>query len=202
MKSFIIHSLENEKQIIQWLQAQDKRAISHLYDAYGGALYGLILRMVQSEEVAQDLVQDTFVKVWKNGHRYDSSKGRLFTWIINIGRNTAINAIQSKAYKNSLKNQAIENLVHSNGNGSVIHELNVNKIGLQGLVNQLEEKYRIIIDLLYFQGYTQREVEQQLGIPLGTIKSRARIALRELRKAFDHNAGVWLMIAYFFDKIW
>ena len=188
--------MKDEKQIIQWLQAQDKRAISYLYDAYSGALYGLILRMVQSEEVAQDLVQDTFVKVWKNGHRYNSTKGTLFTWIINIGRNTAINAVQSKAYKNSLKNHPIENLVHSNGNGSVIHELDVNKIGLQGLVNQLEEKYRVIIELLYFQGYTQRELEKQLNIPLGTIKSRVRIALRELKKSFDYNTSVWLIVAY------
>lgn len=188
--------MKDEKQIIQWLQARDKRAINYLYDAYGAALYGLIFRMVQSEEVAQDLVQDTFVKVWKNGDRYDASKGTLFTWIINIGRNTAINAIQSKAYRNSLKNQSVENLVHSNGHTTVIHELNVNQIGLKGLVNELDEKYRVLIELLYFQGYTQREAEEHLGIPLGTIKSRVRIALRELRKAFEHSAPLWGLILY------
>ncbi|MEM9991721.1 MAG: sigma-70 family RNA polymerase sigma factor [Bacteroidota bacterium] len=195
--------MENEKQIIHWLKAHDKRAISHLYDAYSGALYGLILRMVQSEEVAQDLVQDTFVKIWKNGHRYDASKGKLFTWVISIGRNTAINAVQSKAYKNSLKQQKIEHLVHANGNGSsnghqslMTHEIDVNKIGLKGLVNELDEKYRVIIELLYFKGYTQREAEEQLGIPLGTIKSRVRIALRELRKVFEHQTGIWVVLAY------
>ena len=189
--------MRDEKQIIQWLQAQDKRAISHLYDAYGAALYGLIFRMVKSEEVAQDLVQDTFVKVWKNGHRYDATKGTLFTWLINIGRNTAINAIQSKSYRNSLKNQNVENLANSNSHPSVIHELNVNQIGLKGLINELDEKYSVLIDLIYFKGYTQREAEKHLGIPLGTIKSRVRIALRELRKAFEHNASTgYLLLAY------
>lgn len=189
--------MKNETQIIQWLQTQDKRAIAHLYDAYGAALYGLIFRMVQSEEVAQDLVQDTFVKVWKNGHRYDASKGTLFTWLINIARNTAINAIQSKGYRNSLKNQSVENLVHSSSHASVAHELNVNQIGLKGLVNELDEKYRVIIELIYFKGYTQREAEEYLKIPLGTIKSRVRIALRELRKAFGHGAsGLFVMLMY------
>jgi len=176
-----------EKQLIQWLQQQDKKAIEALYEQYSAALYGMLLRMTKDEMLAQDILQEVFVKVWKNGARYDSKKGKLFTWLINITRNTAINTLQSKAHRNSQKNQSLQNLVDHSKNSTLIQQTNVNKIGLTGLVNQLEEKYRIIIELIYFQGYTQKEIEEHLDIPLGTVKSRLRIALRELRKVFEYE---------------
>ncbi|MEM8523396.1 MAG: sigma-70 family RNA polymerase sigma factor [Bacteroidota bacterium] len=176
-----------EQQLIRWLQQKDKRAIEALYDQYSAALYGMLLRMTQDEMLAQDILQEAFVKVWKNGNRYDAQKGRLFTWLINIARNTAINTLQSKAHRNSQKNQSLQNLVHPSENSTLIQQTNVNKIGLTGLVNQLEDKYRIIIELIYFQGYTQKEIEEHLDIPLGTVKSRLRIGLRELRKVFEYE---------------
>lgn len=179
-----------EKQLIQWLQKQDKKAIEALYDQYSAALYGMLLRMTQDEMLAQDILQEVFVKVWKNGDRYDSNKGKLFTWLINITRNTAINTLQSKAHRNSQKNQSLQNLVDHSKDSTLIQQTNVNKIGLTGLVNQLEEKYRIIIELVYFQGYTQKEIEEHLDIPLGTVKSRLRIALRELRKVFEYERSL------------
>ena len=179
-----------EKQLIQWLQQKDKRAIEALYDQYSAALYGMLLRMTQDEMLAQDILQEVFVKVWKNGNRYDSNKGRLFTWLINIARNTAINTLQSKAHRNGQKNQSLQNLVDHSKNSTLIQQTNVNKIGLTGLVNQLEEKYRVIIELIYFQGYTQKEIEEHLEIPLGTVKSRLRIALRELRKVFEYERSL------------
>lgn len=186
---------------MEWLAAKDKRVMAHLYDQYSAAMYGLILRMVQSETAAQDILQEVFLKVWKYGDKYDRSKGTLFTWLIRITRNTTINTIQSKSYKMQLKQDAINyDTIHANGNGTLIRHLNVNKIGLKGLVTQLEEKYRIIIDLVYFQGFTQNEVVEHLGIPLGTVKSRVRIGLRELRKKFDHTALTILMtVIHFFS---
>lgn len=179
-----------EKQLIQWLQQKDKKAIEALYDQYSAALYGMLLRMTQDEMLAQDILQEVFVKVWKNGDQYDSEKGKLFTWLINIARNTAINTLQSKAHRNSQKNQSLQNLVDHSKNPTLIQQTNVNKIGLTGLVNQLEEKYRVIIELIYFQGYTQKEIEEHLDIPLGTVKSRLRIALRELRKVFEYERSL------------
>ena len=189
-----------EKQLIQWLQQKNKRAIEALYDQYSAALYGMLLRMTQDEMLAQDILQEVFVKVWKNGDRYDSQKGKLFTWLINIARNTAINTLQSKAHRNSQKNQSLQNLVDHSKNSTLIQQTNVNKIGLTGLVNQLEEKYRVIIELIYFQGYTQKEIEEHLDIPLGTVKSRLRIALRELRKVFEYERS--LISIFFLLLMW
>ncbi|MEM9888344.1 MAG: sigma-70 family RNA polymerase sigma factor [Bacteroidota bacterium] len=179
--------MAEQKEVIRWLQQKDKRAIPYLYDHYSAALYGMLVRLLQDEALAQDVLQEAFIKFWKNGHRYDSKKGTLFTWLSSITRNTALNTLQSKAHRNTQKNQSMETLVHHSRNSTLIQQTNVNKIGLKGLVSTLEEKYRIIIDLAYFQGYTQKEIEEHLNIPLGTVKSRLRIALRELRTLFDYE---------------
>ncbi|NJL74157.1 MAG: sigma-70 family RNA polymerase sigma factor [Saprospiraceae bacterium] len=187
-----------EKKIIAWLIAKDKRAIEYLYDRYGNALYGMVLRIVHSETLAQDIVQEAFVKIWQHGEKYDEQKASLFTWMVQITRNTALTFMHSKAYRESLKRDSLNTFDHLNGNTTLIQQINVNKIGLNGLISQLEEKYRTIIDLIYFQGYTQQEVEVFLGIPLGTVKSRLKIALRELRKAFDQNSLTLLAYSLFF----
>lgn len=162
------------------LQQQDRAVIGELYDAYGSALYGVVLRVVQVPELAQQVLQDTFLKAWRNGPSYDASKGRLFTWLLNIARNTAIDATRTAHFQNSRKTDNLETLVHQPGGQSV----NTDTLGLREQVNKLEEKYRQLIELVYFQGYTQEEVAEETGIPLGTVKTRLRYAVGELRRVF------------------
>lgn len=176
--------------LINRLRQQDKAAIGALYDAYGGALYGVVLRIVQSPELAEQAIQDTFLKAWRNGPQYDANKGRLFTWLLNIARNTAIDATRSAAFKQSRKTDSAEVLAKHTGGDAI----NPEHIGLRDLVNRLEEKYRILIDLVYFQGYTQEEAAEETGIPIGTIKTRLRYAVNALRSAF----GVAIVILFIF----
>ena len=171
-----------EKLIIRLLIKNDERAISMLYDDYATALYGVVFRIVLSEKIAEDVMQDAFVKIWKNGQYYNSSKGTLFTWVLNICRNKAIDATRSKHYRGNGKVQNFEQTVVKKT--KPFYEININQIGLREQVNKLEEKYRIIIELLYFQGHTQKEVEQKLNIPLGTVKSRLKIGLKALQKVY------------------
>ena len=174
-----------ENNIIHQLQHQDKQVISLLYDQYSASLYGIILKIVRDEGIAKDVLQEVFVKIWKNGPKYNPSKGSLFTWMLNIARNTSIDKTRSANYRHNGKIQTMDATVYHNG--SLKHEQNTDTIGLKGIVNTLDEKYREIIELIYFNGYTQKEVEEHLGIPLGTVKSRVRIALRELRKQFGEQ---------------
>ena len=168
--------------IIKQLQEQNKQAISALYDQYGPALYGIVLKIVRSEMIAEDVLQEAFVKIWKKGHSYDPSKGTLFTWMLNITRNTAIDKLRTEESRNRIATNQQE----------VFSETPTDHIGLNTQVNKLEEKYRHVIDLIYFKGYTQEEVTEELNIPLGTVKSRVRIALRELRKVFSvQYSSVW-----------
>lgn len=180
---FLIHRMRaTEEDIIALLKEQDKSAISLLYDQYAATLFGIVLRIVRSETLAEDAVQDAFVKVWHHRTNYDESKGTLFTWLLNIARNTAIDKIRSAEFRQSSKIQTLDPSVY-NGEGLSI-EFNPDCIGLDKIVKKLEEKYRIIVELIFFRGFTQNEVTEHLDIPLGTVKSRLRIALRELRKYF------------------
>jgi RNA polymerase sigma factor (sigma-70 family) len=177
------HKIE-EEELVRLLSTQDKKAVGILYDNYSTALYGVIHRIVQSEEIAEDTLQEAFVKIWKTFGMYDSSKGRLFTWIMNIARNLAIDKVRSKDFINSSKNQSIDNIV------SFIdldnnHVPNPDTIGIRELLKKLTPEQKMIIDLLYFKGYTQAEVAEKLNMPLGTVKTRTRLAINTLRKEFD-----------------
>ncbi|MEM6379618.1 MAG: sigma-70 family RNA polymerase sigma factor [Bacteroidota bacterium] len=184
----------SNQDLIYRLQAQDRTVVGELYDLYSDTLYGIVLRIVQQEALAQDVLQESFVKIWKNGHKYDNKKGTLFTWMLNICRNTAIDKTRSANYKRQSKIHAIDQSVYNNEKWS--YEQKPDHIGLQQEVVKLEEKYREIIELIYFQGYTQQEVTEHLNIPLGTVKSRVRIGLRELRKLFLSDRATTAILFY------
>lgn len=172
-----------EKRLIQMLKDRDKQSMSLLYDQYSAALFGVALRIVKSEALAEDVLQDAFLKIWKSGASYDSKRGTLFTWMLNITRNTAIDKTRSQHFRASGKIQSLDTFVNGSERGST-EEVPIEHIGVRDEVKKLDEKYRQIIDLVYFNGYTQQEISDELGIPLGTVKTRVKIALRELRKIF------------------
>lgn len=154
-----------------------------MYDKYSAFLYGIIVRIVHSEETAEDVMQEVFVKIWKNIGSFDPAKAKLVTWIGNIARNLAIDKIRSKDYKNSLQNHDIEDYVN------IIEEspssaFNPEHIGVKEMLEKLTPEHRVLIDMVYFQGYTQAEVSVKLGIPLGTVKTRIRSALINLRNIY------------------
>ncbi len=173
-----ISVIKNEK-IISLLQLQDIEAISLLYDNYSTILYGFILRIVRSPDIAEDVLQETFVKVWKNGCHYDATKGKLSTWLLNIARNTAIDVTRSGGWKMSKRTNDVSFLDDFGE-----HFIKPEHIDLKDLASKLDPKYRVMIDLFYFQGYTHQEIEKEFNIPLGTIKTRLRAAVLDLRKVF------------------
>jgi RNA polymerase sigma factor (sigma-70 family) len=171
----------NESELVQLLKERDKAAFSELYDRYSGALYGVILRILKNnEEAAQDILQDSFIKIWKSFDSYDVTKGSLFTWILNVARNTAIDKGRS------LGRQPIQP-IDENVNISELHfvQSNIDRIGLKEIVSKLKPEHKTIIDMAYFNGFTQEEISDRLKLPLGTVKTRARTALIELRKIFN-----------------
>lgn len=182
-----------ESHIIELLQKQEKEAISILYDQYAATLHGIVLRIVHSKEIAEDVVQEAFVKAWRNGATYDRKKGTLFTWLLNITRNTAIDKTRTAAFQHRCKSQSVDSTLYDMPKLTI--DPKPEHIGLDKIVKDLEEKHRIIIDLIYFQGYTHAEVTEYLDIPLGTVKTRLRIALRELRKYFgEQKVFFWIIM--------
>src|ERR1700739_1924920 len=152
-----------------------------LYDNYSAALLGVIFRIVDSSEAAEDILQEVFIKIWKNISSYDRSKGKLFTWLINIARNAAIDSMRVKDYAIKSKIQSIDNSVRSI-NRQYNVSTQVDHIGLKTLVDKLKPEYKVLVDKLYFEGYTQEEAAEELGIPLGTVKTRIRAAINHLRE--------------------
>lgn len=170
-----------EDELILLLKKQEKAAFEYLYDHYSAALYGIILRIVKKDTLAEEVLQDAFLKIWKNIASYDPSKGRLFTWMLNISRNQAIDKTRSKEIKKTHKTDPVENVVNKI-NQHNYEEFSPENIGVKELLDILNIDQRKVIDLLYFQGYTQSEVAKEYGIPLGTIKTRLRAAMKHLRK--------------------
>lgn len=166
------------------LRNREKIAVEALYDMYSSSLYGVIVRIIIDTDTAEDVLQDTFVKIWHSFSSYSAEKGRLFTWMVNIARNLAIDKIRSKDFKNHSKNQELEN------NVTFIDEqrntvYNPELLGIKDLVGTLKPDQKSILDLVYFKGYTHVEAADELGIPLGTIKTRLRTAVLQLRKHFN-----------------
>lgn len=176
------------------LRQQDQRGFAILYDNYSAALYGVILKIVRTEETAADVMQDAFVKIWRNISSYERTKGSLFTWILNVARNTAIDKLRSQDYQQSLQNQPLDDSVGMVERENPI-ETQVDALGVRGLVDQLKPEYRSIVELVYFQGYTQAEVADELAVPLGTVKTRVKAALGHLRSLMG-NLGVWASLLW------
>lgn len=176
----------SEQEIISLLLQQNEKGFNYLYDNYSAAIYGIITRVVSEKEYADEIIQDVFVKIWKNIAQFDSEKGRLYTWMINLARNTAIDYIRSKGFQNEQKNQSIPDFV--NDSEQYATSANVDHIGVKEVLSQLKEEWRELIDLAYYKGYTQQEIAERLDIPIGTIKTRTRNALIELKNLLkDHR---------------
>jgi RNA polymerase sigma-70 factor (ECF subfamily) len=188
-----------ETEIIDLLSKKQQRGITLLYEHYSPALYNIILRIVQSEEIAEETLQDSYLKIWDNFSKYDASKGRLFTWMVRICRNLAIDKVRSSQFKKGNRTESIPDSVYNSD--SLSEELNTSDPGLRKVVSKLDDKTRVLIELLYFKDYTQREVSDALDIPLGTVKSRSRKAIQVLRQVLGNEGFLSAILITMFETI-
>lgn len=168
-----------ETNLVELLKQRSQQAFAYLYDNYSGSLYSVVLSIVADKETANDVLQEVFVKIWRQIESYDSGKGRLFTWMINVTRNAAIDTLRSKGFQNTKQNRELTEAVYEAGGTS---NTNIDHIGLRKIVHSLKDEYKSLVELSYFQGYTQEEISKMQDIPLGTVKTRLRAALIQLRE--------------------
>jgi RNA polymerase sigma-70 factor (ECF subfamily) len=176
-------SIYTEEELVLLLKQQSNDAFNYLYQHYSHVLYGVVKRVISDDQTAQDVLQEVFVKIWTNIERYDAAKGRIYTWMINIARNAAIDKLRSKGEIMKGKIQTGEEIVINNQKGTT--EQSTDTIGLRKAVGGLEPEYQAIVELAYFKGYTQDEISKVLNIPLGTVKTRMRHAIKVLRQNFS-----------------
>src|SRR5688572_9083026 len=170
----------SEQELVKRLQAKDKSALEHLYDNYSGALYGVIFRVIKNEDIAEEVLQDVFLKIWDRFEQYDSAKGKLFTWMLNIARNQAIDKTRSKEISKDQKTRGIEKVVSRIDNRESV-EQKVEDIGVKDIIKNLPDDQQFVVEYLYFKGYSQSELAEEFNIPLGTVKTRLRLAMQSLR---------------------
>lgn len=171
-----------EQELVAALKERQDQAFAFLYDHYGGALYSIIRQIVtDNNELAGDVLQEVFIHIWRKIETYDQTKGRLFTWLLNVGRNAAIDMVRSKGYQNSQKNRELADNVYKSAPNQTTQQ-NVDNIGLKKVLEKLKPEHRVLVELSYFKGFTHEEIAEMMKMPLGTVKTRIRNALLQLRE--------------------
>lgn len=168
----------SEQELVALLQQREEQAFSYLYDNYSGALLGVICGIISDRELAHDVLQNVFINIWRKIESYDPAKGRLFTWMLNIARNASIDEIRSRGYRDTQRNQPIAEDAELPGAVTIPV---VDDVGLKKVLRNLKDEWRTLIELSYFQGFTHEEIAKMQGLPLGTVKTRIRTALIQLR---------------------
>ena len=171
-----------ESELVLRLKNRDKGAMSYLYDNYSAALMGVTSRIIKDEDISQEVLQDVFMKIWNKIDQYDASKGRFFTWMMNLTRNTAIDKLRSKEISRSSKTDSMDDYVYTVDRQNST-EMHTDGIGVKALLNDLVDDQKFILQKIYFEGFTHSEIAEEYDIPLGTVKSRLRSALKHMRKS-------------------
>ncbi|PYF68472.1 RNA polymerase sigma factor [Pedobacter nutrimenti] len=173
--------LTDESKLIRALKQRKDHAFDEVFTKYSKSLRNAVKEYVR-EHFLDDLIQDTFIKVWKCIDNYDPEKGRFYTWLVNVTKNNAIDLRRSKEYKKALMLQELDINIYSES----LHMpgLNVDLIGFRKVIMDLNLKHYTILDLVYFKGFTLPEVSEELNLKLGTVKTRLRQTLIELRAYF------------------
>lgn len=164
--------------MIEALAGSDHRSFTALYEAYSHALFGAINRMLKNDALSEDALQNTFIKIWLHRDSYDVGKASLFTWMLNIARNEAIDALRSKQVKYSkvtISLNAYEPAPDRNPFFRFDH------IDLHKQLFILQPRDRAILELCFFRGFTCQEVSRLLQLPCGTVKTRMQYSYKKLK---------------------
>lgn len=179
-----------QSKISTLIKNRDDRGLDLLYTHYSDSLYGIIVRITRNREVGEEILQETLLKIWNKFDQYDDTKSSLFTWMSVIARNTSIDKVRLKGFQRHRETDSLETHVNINDSGYESNEQH--KIDSEKLLSSLDEKYKIIVDKVYLEGYSHRALAEELDIPLGTIKTRLRKGIQILRNELKDEKKLFL----------
>jgi len=171
-----------EAELIERLQRRDAQALGELYDRYGRLVYSLIYRIVRDAGIAQDLVQETFLRIWNRAQGFNPGKGSLGPWLLAVARNRAIDYMRSSSgrMRNALELEEHEHpSLFMDLEREILQADRARRV--KGAMDKLSPRHRQVIELAYFEGLSQSEMAERLGQPLGTVKTWVRAALKLMR---------------------
>src|SRR5579863_8521197 len=178
-----LRASESDAGIVLRLQRRDPQALADLYDRYGRLVYALILRVVRDTGIAEDLVQETFLRVWNRVQSFDAERGALGSWLLAVARNRAIDYLRSPGGRMMRSSLELLETEHPAGfadfEADVLNQDTARRI--RGALERLSPNQRSVIELAYFEGLSQTEMAERMGQPLGTVKTWVRTALKNLR---------------------
>jgi RNA polymerase sigma-70 factor (ECF subfamily) len=177
-----VHAADGDPELVQRLQRRDPQALAELYDRYGRIVFSLILRVVRDAGTAEDLVQETFLRVWNRVQGFDAEKGCIGPWLLAVARNRAIDYLRSVAgrERNAVEYEETD---HPGLYVNMEHDILTSDQArvIKSALEKLNANQRQVIELAYFEGLSQTEMAERMGQPLGTVKTWVRTALKNLR---------------------
>ncbi len=180
---------QDDVRLLQQISNGDRDAFQALYQRYANAVYSMALRITRDPHMAEEVVQDVFMKIWNKHHLYDAKRGRFGTWLLSITRFAAIDRLRYENRRFQATGEELEGPTSEEVRAAQVdHDLWERGQHLRMLLDHLPPEQRQVVELAYFGGLTHRELAERLGVPLGTVKSRLRLALAKLRDMWleDH----------------
>src|SRR5687768_12201689 len=189
------YATATDERLVIALEVRDERALEAIYDRYGDYVYSICLRMVGDVQLAEDLSQEVFLRLWRRPDLYDVSRGRFLTWLLSVARNRAIDERRSRGRRfkhetppSETSEEILESVPTSETKDMAV--LSEERVVVQRALATLPPEQRLAIQLAYFGGYTQQEIAEGLHQPLGTVKTRIRLGLHKLRLLLEQQGEV------------
>ena len=185
------YAAQSDAALMTLLEAHDEAAFSTIYDRYAGLLYGLALRVCTNAPKAEEIVQDTMMKLWRNPRGFDPSRGALSTFLMTLTRNASIDALRRERPTLGITDDQGEALPIPSADSGPLNKAELEalsqrvKIALLGL----SDAHRRTVELAYFRGASREEIALEMNVPVGTVKSRLKYALDKLRGTLGEWAG-------------
>lgn len=185
------YATQSDATLMSRLEALDELAFAEIYDRYAGLLYGVALRVCSSSLKAEEIVQDTMMKLWRNPRGFDATRGALSTFLLTLTRNAAIDALRRERPTSSLTDEEGEALPIPSADSGPLEraELEAVSVRVQAALLGLSDAHRRTVDLAYFRGSSREEIALEMNVPVGTVKSRLKYALDKLRGTLAELAG-------------
>lgn len=182
----------DEQALMKRIKAGDTKALEELYDLYKSLLFGMIVSIVKKREEAEDLLQEVFMKIWEKAYTFDEERGNVYSWIVTLTRNKAIDRIRSKGYKTQKKASKSVDEPEFSLEGDKFDPLETTIFSdraelVKQALEEIPDKQRQVIEVAYYDGMTQSEISEHLDIPLGTVKTRTRQGLIKLKNILEDH---------------
>ncbi|OCT12989.1 RNA polymerase subunit sigma-24 [Paenibacillus pectinilyticus] len=184
-----MNEIADDRQLMQSIVQKDASALEKLYDRYEQVIYNFAFRIVKDSMAAEEVMQELFMRIWNNAENFDGSHGKLSTWMFAITRNIAIDHLRRRSSRTSQQTRESETLNLIQDKGTLTEDIvELRMIGEQvrDALQELSIDQQQVVDMIYYQGLTQQEVADIASIPLGTVKSRVRLAMKQLHQRMSH----------------